>query len=252
MIIQESFQDLDTPTGKMRTHIFEPVMAGKFPVVMLFSEIYQMTGPIARTARYLACFGYVVAVPEVYHEFEPLGEVFEYSPEDSDKGNRYKLEKEITGWDQDTRTMIDFFKTYEKSNNVFGAVGICLGGHLSFRAAMEPEVKAATCFYATDIHKGTLGKGENDGTLARIPEINAELLMFWGKQDPHISGEGRALIYQELTAHDKNFQWVEFNGMHAFMRDEGHRYNAELSHVGLALMTDMFHRVLYVENQTKG
>jgi carboxymethylenebutenolidase len=36
-------------------------------------------------------------------------------------------------------------------------MGICVGGHLAFRAAMNPEVLAGTCCYATDIHKRGLG-----------------------------------------------------------------------------------------------
>jgi dienelactone hydrolase len=62
-------------------------------------------------------------------------------------------------------------------------VGICLGGHLAFRAAMNPEVRAAVCFYATDIHSGTLGAGKKDDSLARASEVKGELLHIWGRQD---------------------------------------------------------------------
>ena len=33
----------------------------------------------------------------------------------------------------------------------------CFGGHLAFRAALQPDVKATTCFYGTGIHNGKLG-----------------------------------------------------------------------------------------------
>ena len=42
---------------------------------MLYSEIFQVTAPIHRTAVQLAGHGYVVAVPEIYHEFEAPGVV---------------------------------------------------------------------------------------------------------------------------------------------------------------------------------
>ena len=52
----------------------------------------------------------------------------------------------------------------------------------AFRAAMNPEVLAAVCFYATDIHKRGLGKGMTDDSLDRVKEIKGELLMIWGRQ----------------------------------------------------------------------
>ena len=55
--------DLPTPNGPMRTYIFRPTAAGKYPGLVLFSEIFQVTGPIRRTAALLAGHGFVVAVP---------------------------------------------------------------------------------------------------------------------------------------------------------------------------------------------
>jgi len=109
---------------------------------------------------------------------------------------------------------------------------------------MLPDVSATTCFYATDIHQGSLGKGKADNSLARIPEIKGELMMIWGRQDPHVPGEGRAKIYAALTAAGTMFTWHEFNGAHAFLRDEGLRYDAELSHLTMGMTVDFFRRRL--------
>lgn len=43
-----------------------------------------MTGPIRRFATFLARHGYLVAVPEVYHELEPSGTVLAYDQAGSD------------------------------------------------------------------------------------------------------------------------------------------------------------------------
>ncbi len=50
-------------------------------------------------------------------------------------------------------------------------MGICIDGHLAFRAAMNADFLAAPCFYATDIHKQSLGQGANDDSLQRAGEI---------------------------------------------------------------------------------
>ena len=71
-ITDKEHVDLPTPNGPMRTYIFRPAAAGKYPGLVLFSEIFQVTGPIRRTAALLAGHGFVVAMPEIYHEFLPL------------------------------------------------------------------------------------------------------------------------------------------------------------------------------------
>lgn len=38
--------------------------------------------------------------------------------------------------------------------------------------------------------------------------------------------------------------WHEFNGAHAFMRDEGHRYDPALALIGYRLAIDLFTRTL--------
>ena len=78
MIITEEFVDLTTPYGPMQTHITRPVAPGKYPGIVFWTEIFQITGPIRRMASMLAGHGYIVAIPEVYHEFEAPGTVLAY------------------------------------------------------------------------------------------------------------------------------------------------------------------------------
>lgn len=238
------FVDLPTPFGPMRTHLFRPLGNGKYPGVALFSEIYQMTAPIARTAAFLAGHGYLVAVPEVYHEFVPPGEVFAYDKSGTDRGNELKIAKELASYDADAATLIEYLRHCSDSNGKVATLGICLGGHLAFRAAMNPDVQAGVCFYATDIHKRSLGKGLNDNTLDRLSEISAEMMMVWGRQDPHIPLEGRRCIYDAMTEASLNFTWHEFNGEHAFLRDEGHRYDPALAQLIFPMVLELFHRRL--------
>jgi carboxymethylenebutenolidase len=77
-------------------------------------------------------------------------------------------------------------------------MGICLGGHLAFRAALNAEVSATVCLYATDTHNRSLGDGMCDDTLDRMAEIKGETLVVWGRQDPHVPAEGRRLIYDAM------------------------------------------------------
>jgi carboxymethylenebutenolidase len=241
---EEAVEELATPYGPMRTYIFRPAAEGKFPGVVLFSEIFQMTAPIRRTAALIAGHGYLVAVPEIYHELEPGGTVLAYDQAGADQGNFDKYEKQLASYDADARACLDHLKARPDCNGRLGVVGICLGGHLAFRAAMNPAVSAAVCFYATDIHSGTLGKGKQDDSLARAGDIKGELLHIWGRQDPHVPLEGRNKIKARLDEVGANFQWLEVNGAHAFLRDEGYRYDPAMASLCTAWMLEVFHRRL--------
>ena len=236
--------DLPTPTGPMRTYVFRPTSAGRYPGLLLYSEIFQVTAPIRRTAALLAGHGFVVAVPEIYHEFEPAGTVLAYDQAGADRGNELKTTKELSAYDTDAQSVLAYLKTNQHCTGRLGVMGICIGGHLAFRAAMHPGVLAATCFYATDIHKRGLGKGTRDNSLDRIPEIAGELLMIWGRQDPHVPLEGRQKIHAALQAAGTHFTWHEFNGAHAFLRDEGYRYDPELALTCYGLALNLFRRKL--------
>src|SRR5487761_2357369 len=236
--------DLPTPNGPMRTFVFRPAAAGKYPGLVLFSEIFQVTGPVRRTAALLAGHGFVVAVPEIYHEFLPAGAVLAYDQAGADKGNELKTTKELASYDADARAALDFLKSHPACTGRLGAAGICIGGHLSFRAALNPGVLAAACFYATDLHQRGLGKGLGDDSLVRSKELKGELLMIWGRQDPHVPREGRAAVYNALADAGVHFTWHEFNGQHAFLRDEGPRYDPELALKAYGLALELFKRKL--------
>jgi carboxymethylenebutenolidase len=236
--------DLTTPTGLMRTYLVRPIGEGRYPGLVLYSEIFQVTGPIRRTAAMLASHGFVVAVPEIYHELEPAGTVLAYDESGAARGNQHKITKTLSSYDSDARAALDYLKTSPHCTGKLGVVGICIGGHLAFRAAMQPDVQAAACFYATDIHKRSLGHGMHDDSLDRIGKITGELLMIWGRQDPHIPREGRALIYNALSDAGAHFQWHEFNAAHAFMRDEGSRYDPAAARICYDMALELFHRRL--------
>ena len=245
MTLQEaSHFDLSTPTGPMRVHRFLP-QEGIWPAVILYSEIYQMTGPIQRLAARLACEGFEVLVPEVYHEYEAPGTVLAYDKEGTDRGNFLKFEKSVDGFDSDAKALMDSITSRSDYHwKGVGTIGFCLGGHLAFRAALDPRVAASACWYPTDIHSATLGKGKSDDTLARSGEIVAELLLIWGRQDPHVPVEGRRTIYDHLTGTGRNFTWHEFNAAHAFARDEGIRYDEAATRLGWELTLELLKRKL--------
>ncbi|XP_014552649.1 hypothetical protein COCVIDRAFT_41196 [Bipolaris victoriae FI3] len=251
MLITETHKDVPTQAGgDMRIFIFHPTIANypkaKFPGVVVFSEIYQVTGPVARFARQIASQGYIVAAPSSYHEFtgpEPLA----YDVPGTDQGNEWKVTKTVQAYDEDASLSVDALLAMPTCNGRIGATGMCLGGHLAYRCALDPRVSAAICYFATDIHSGTLGKGKKDDSLARCKDIKGELVMIFGKMDTHVPPEGRDLIRKSLHEAGVTFSFYEPAwAQHAFIRDElsKGRYDAALSGICFEMLKELFNRTL--------
>ncbi|MFT4995147.1 MAG: carboxymethylenebutenolidase [Paraglaciecola sp.] len=244
MIIQNHIENILTPNGNMRSCVFRPVKSGSYASIIFYSEIFQQTAPITRSAQILASHGFVVLVPEIFHELNPPGTVLAYDDAGKDKGNADKFAKTLEQHDNDTQAMLNFIADQGYCNNKVGSMGVCIGGHLAFRAALNPEIHAGFCLYPTDIHSNTLACEDSNDSLSRCGDIQGELCMLFGKQDPHVSREGRDRIRGAMLAAELDFSWHEVNAQHAFMRDEGERYDAVLALQCYGMAIDLFQRTL--------
>lgn len=229
MITQHALSQINTPTGSMQVEVFRPIEKGQFPCIIFYSEIFQITPPIARSASLLAGLGFVVVVPEVFHELNPQGTVLAYDDDGKDKGNQDKANKALESHDSDTQAMVEFIQALSYCTGFIGAMGVCIGGHLAFRAALNAQISSAFCLYPTDIHSNTLPSVVGNDSFTRTESIQGEVFLVFGKQDPHVPVEARVKLYQHFQKVGLNFQWLEVNAQHAFMRDEGDRYDSALA-----------------------
>jgi carboxymethylenebutenolidase len=244
MLVTTSFTDLPTPTTAMRVHVYAPAGEGTYPGLLLYPEIFQQTAPIARLSVQFASHGYVVIAPEIYHQHLPPGTILGYDDAGKEQGNAYKKATKMATFDEDARIVIDALKKHPRCNGRIGTAGFCIGGHLAVRAALQDDILACCSFYPTDLHSGTIGEGGNADTLDRVNEIGGEVAIILGRQDPHIPAEGRSKVYRGLSEAGTRFTWHEVNAEHAFMRDEGARYDAEVARECMGIALELFHRAL--------
>jgi carboxymethylenebutenolidase len=85
------------------------------------------------------------------------------------------------------------------------------------------------CAYPTGLQDGNLGADPDAGTLARLSEIKAELLLVFGDVDPHVPAPARHIVRSALETSGVQHTYLELPGEHAFMRDEGARYDPEMA-----------------------
>jgi carboxymethylenebutenolidase len=244
-IIDNEFTDVTTPSGPMRTYLFRPRVDRAVPSVILFTEIFQVTHQMRRAAAVIAAHGFVVAIPEIFHEFLPGGKVLPYNDEGTAEGRRAKVEKSVEAFDADAGAVIALLRDYERSTDAIGTMGFCIGGHLAVRAAFNPEVSAVAAYYPSGLHSGQLGRGECADTLDRLGEIHGEAAFYLGQQDSLIPEVGRREIQRALSAAGTRHRWHEFQADHAFMRDAGPAYDAEVALDCLTDTVSLFRRNLH-------
>jgi carboxymethylenebutenolidase len=235
--ITTSNVELTIGSHPCRTYIAAPKPAqsgARYPGIVLYSEIFQLTGPICRTANRLAGHGFVVAAPEIYHRTCPPGLVIAYDDPGRMHGNYLARTTPVAHFDATATAVFDHFETrsdvrQDPSGPAVGAIGFCIGGHLALRAALDPRCRAAVSAYPTGVHNGNLGADPDAGTLGRLSEIKAELLLVFGGADPHVPVAARSTVKSALEKSGVRHVYLELPGEHAFMRDEGARYDPEMA-----------------------
>jgi carboxymethylenebutenolidase len=240
-------EHVDVPVGdrRMRTFLAAPQASGPHPGIVFYSDIFQLTDSTLRWCTRLAGYGFAVAAPEIYHRIEPPGTVLGFDDEGKARGQADADATPVADFDADIAALLAYLAGHPAvAGATLGAAGHCTGGHIAFRAAMRPEVRATVCWYATGLHDGKLGKDPDAGSLARADEIGGDLLLIFGTRDPHTPEAARAVIRRRLDASPVRFTWSEYDTEHAFGRDEGHRYDPEASDLAFAETVALFRRSL--------
>ena len=245
MVVSRQYVDVPVDGRQMRTFVAAPRAAGPHPGIVFYTDIFQLTESSLRWCVRLAGYGFVVAAPEIYHRLEPPGTVLGFDDEGKVRGQRDAEETPVADFDADVRGALEFLGSYEPTAGApLGAAGHCTGGHIAFRSALQPEVRATACWYATGLHDGKLGRDPDAGSLARAGEIRGELLMIFGTRDPHTPQDGRETIKAGLEASGAEFTWSLYDAEHAFGRDVGDRYDPEATDAAFAETVALFRRAL--------
>jgi carboxymethylenebutenolidase len=241
MVVSREYVDIPVEERAMRTFVTAPRAGGPHPGVVFYSDIFQLTESTLRWAVRLAGYGFLVAVPEIYHRLEPPGTVLGFDDEGKARGQADADALTTAEFDADVAAALAWLG--EQTGRPLGAAGHCTGGHLAFRAAFHPDVAATACWYATGLHDGKLG-ADDTGSLARAGEIHGELLTIWGTRDPHTPEAAREQIRAGLDGLATRLTWREYDAEHAFGRDVGDRYDPEATDAAFAETVALFRRAL--------
>lgn len=217
-----------TVDGKpMSTFVAYPEASGPRPAVLVFQEIFGVNAHIKDVAQRVAREGYVALAPDYHHRAWQPGTTLPYNDEGMKRGMEVIPKLTADGVLADIDACLAYLKTRREANTAkLGAMGFCIGGHVTYLAAATRPVAAAASFYGGGI--ATFAPGGGKKTIERTGDIKGKIVCFFGGEDPMIPAEQVAAIRKALADNEVRHEVVVYdNASHAFFRDPDPRMYRE-------------------------
>jgi len=213
----------------MNAYITAPDGDKTYPGIILLQEAFGITSHIRSVADRIACEGYVVIAPELFHRTAPGIEF--------DQNNLPVVMEHVTAMklEQQQDDLRACYTWLEKQDNVnkhkIGSIGYCMGGRVSFIANYTLPLSACVSYYGSGIQNMS----------DKVKDLHAPHLFFWGGLDQHILPEHVAAVEANMKQGGKPYVNVVFSyANHAFNNDQRANYNADASREAWAMSMAFF------------
>ena len=212
------------PDGKLTGGFYaEPAGGSQAPGIVVIQEWWGLNDQIKGVANKLAGAGYRALVPDLYR-----GKVTLEAQEAQHLMSNLNF-GDAAG--QDIRGAVQYLK--ESSARV-GVTGFCMGGALTFLAAVNvPEADAAASWY------GFPPLEYIDATRIRMP-----LLGHFSLNDAFFPIASVAELEKKLTAAGVKFEFYRYNANHAFANETGPAYDREAAELAWRRTMEFFGKTL--------
>ncbi|MFD4671801.1 dienelactone hydrolase family protein [Lentzea sp. NPDC058450] len=177
--------------------------SGSGPGIVLIQEIFGLDEYLRGIAEKLAALGYVVAVPELFHRFQP-GWVGTHDEAGIAKSMEVVGNLDFPLAVQDVVKSVEYLRGLPEVTGRVGVFGFCLGGTLAYVAATASNPDTAVSFYGS-------GVPDQIGTL---DQVTCPIQFVFGTEDNFITGYQK--VVDAVEGHDHAEIHLEPAG-HAFL-----------------------------------
>ncbi len=216
--------ELTTTDGPMALYEVEAKGGESRRAVVVVQEAFGVNEHIEDVTRRLAAAGYHAVAPHLFHRSG--GGTISY--------DRYDLVAPHLAAMSDEGLLVDLDATLEHVSGAgfaperTGLVGFCMGGRVSFLAAVERPLGAAVGFYGGGILKGRSERLRPLGE--RAGELETPWLGLFGDEDPSIPVEEVEELRRLLAGAPVESEIVRYpgagHGFHCDRRDSYHEPSA--------------------------
>jgi carboxymethylenebutenolidase len=186
--------------------------SGSGPGIVLIQEIFGLDGYLRGVAEQLAALGYVVAVPELFHRFQP-GWVGAHDEAGIQKSMEVVQQLDFPLAVQDVVASVQYLRGLPEVTGGVGVLGFCLGGTLAYAAAVASDPDVAVSFY---------GSGVPD-QIGALDQVSCPILFHFGTEDEYITEYQK--VVDAVAGHEGAEIHLEPAG-HAFLNHLGPWYDA--------------------------
>ena len=220
---------VEIPVGgaTMGGYLAKPAGGGSHPAVIVYMEIFGINSHIRDVVERVAKEGYVALAPDYFHRTGP-GVEYGYDDDGMAKGmallNQLKADEMIA----DANASLAFLRARDDvAGPKVGAMGFCIGGHMTYLTACETDVTASASFYGGGI-AAPQGPGGQDSTVGRTGRIGGRILCLFGAEDALIPSDQVDAIRGALDGAGTHHDIVVYPGAdHGFFCDQRATYQKE-------------------------
>jgi carboxymethylenebutenolidase len=191
--------------GTMGAFLARPAQGGPHPGVLVFMEIFGINGHIRDVTERVASEGYVALAPDYFHRTGP-GIELGYDDAGMAEGMKHLGQLQAEQMVSDARAALGWLRERpEVRGPKVGAMGFCIGGHMTYLAACETDLAAAASFYGGGV-AAPRGPGGGASTVSRTSGIQGRIVCFFGGADSLIPPDQvqavREALEQARTRHE--------------------------------------------------
>lgn len=167
--------------GQMGGYWVQPADSTPRPGVIVYMEIFGVNAHIREVAERVAREGYAALAPDFFHRTHP-GIELGYDEAGMGTGMKGLMALDADQMISDAQAAVAFLRKQPNTTQKIGAMGFCIGGHMTYLTACETDIAAAASFYGGGI-AAPRGPGGKVSTISRTPKIKGRLLCLMGGKD---------------------------------------------------------------------
>jgi carboxymethylenebutenolidase len=211
--------------GSMGGYLVRPEGTEVLPAVIVYMEIFGVNGHIRDVTERVAGEGYVAVAPDYFHRTAPGLEVG-YDDAGMAEGMKQLHQLRAEQMISDANDTLAFLRARsDVRGDRIGAMGFCIGGHMTYLTACETDVVAAASFYGGGIAAAE-GLGGGPSSVSRTGKLRGRLLCLFGAEDALIPPDQVAAVRKALEANGGPHEVVVYPGAdHGFFCDQRATYH---------------------------
>jgi carboxymethylenebutenolidase len=211
--------------GRMGAYLARPQDATPRPGVIVWMEIFGVNSHIREVTERVAREGYLALAPDFFHRSFPGLDVG-YDEKGMEVGMKGLAALDADQMIADARAAVAQLRFTSGCTGKIGAMGFCIGGHMTYLTACETDVAAAAAFYGGGI-AAPKGPGGKPSPISRTPKLTGKLLCLFGGKDAMIPLAQVDAVRKALADAKKRHEVVVYDAAdHGFFCDQRATYHA--------------------------